>query len=254
MEQRAAKRPRRGSDGEGAATVAGSSGGAAGGVMASNAAATVATAGGATSKNQEPTWPPWSLARDQVVFSASRREGRSLEIVVLRDGPGDNDWALDDRPVLRNGDRVHVLKVPAADDEFVQVCPREHSEYPHGADPDPQFVGYMRRKWLAALSRSAVVASSGGAAASSGGKAASSSGGAAGSSGGAAASGKAAAAASGKAAVAASSGGAAAASGAAASGKAASGSGEQRREGAPLPGAAGLQQPVLVRVRVQVRW
>ena len=87
--------------------------------MASNAAATVATAGGATSKNQEPTWPPWSLARDQVVFSASRGEGRSLEIVVLRDGPGDNDWALGDRPVLRNGDRVHVLKVPAADDEFV---------------------------------------------------------------------------------------------------------------------------------------
>jgi hypothetical protein len=199
--------------------VAGSSGGAAGGVMASNAAATVATAGGATSKNHEPTWPPWSLARDQVVFSASRGEGRRLEIVVLRDGPGDNDWALDDRPVLRNGDRVHVLKVPAADDEFVQVCPREHSEYPHGADPDPQFVGYMRRKWLAALSRSAVVASSGGAAASSGGKAASSSGGAAAS--GAAASG----AASGKAAVAASSGGAAAVAassgGVAASGKAA---------------------------------
>ena len=164
--------------------MAGSSGGAAGGVMASNAAATVATAGGATSKNQEPTWPPWSLARDQVVFSASRSEGRSLEIVVLRDGPGDNDWALDDRPVLRNGDRVHVLRVPAADDEFVQVCPREHSEYPHGADPVPQFVGYMRRKWLAALSRSAVVASSGGAAASSSGAAAASSGGAAASSGG----------------------------------------------------------------------
>ena len=37
-----------------------------------------------------------------------------------------------DMPVLRNGDKVHVLALPGDDDTFVQVYPRDHEKYPEG--------------------------------------------------------------------------------------------------------------------------
>ena len=110
------------------------------------AGTTAASAGVAT--NLVPTW---SVAKDQVVFSASQTS-RGLEQVVLRERAEDIGFSKTrDMPMLRNGDCVHVIELPG-DASFVKVYPRDHAKYPE-RDYDPGCAGFIRRCWLARLCR-----------------------------------------------------------------------------------------------------
>ena len=95
--------------------------------------------------------PTWSVAKDQVVFSASQTS-RGLEQVVLRERAEDIGFSKTrDMPMLRNGDCVHVIELPG-DASFVKVYPRDHAKYPE-RDYDPGCAGFIRRCWLARLCR-----------------------------------------------------------------------------------------------------
>ena len=100
----------------------------------------------------EPVVPEWSVATDQVAFSASQTL-RGLEQVVLRERAEDGGWSkTHDMPVLRNGDKVYVLTLPDDEDTFVKVYPRDHVKYPE-VNFKPECAGFIRRHWLARLSR-----------------------------------------------------------------------------------------------------
>ena len=96
--------------------------------------------------------PDWSVATDQVAFSASQTS-RGLEQVLLRERAEDGGWSKTrDMPVLRNGDKVHVLALPNDEDTFVKVYPRDHVKYPEG-NFKQECAGFIRRRWLTRLSQ-----------------------------------------------------------------------------------------------------